>query len=198
MRLPSVIIFAVVVLTAGCLPSYDECDVDKSKAALQSNRGNYRNEVLQNLAKYEKLKDFILLHLDTLLIHNQKRCISSIKNVGGKRDTLFCEPPSSITLYNYGDGNMIKDQIPAHLYAGFMALNSSINTNKSHTVSFERDGLVFIFLTNEQYDEDRIKVLHMLEWNSKMDRSNLAPLEKDTLLANGARYVIYTDCYRGH
>lgn len=192
------IILFLILINIGCIANFDKCDLNKSKAALNSSLGDYKSEILKDASKYTKLKEFLILNLDTLLNYNQKRSFCTTTGVNGKEVTVACSTIDSFVLFNYGTGNNIKDQIPPQLYPELRRIYSSFNKTNFYSVSFQRDSVITIYLNHIDYDDDQIGISHVLEWNTKIAVNRSTILEKDTLLTNGSRYVVSIDCYRGH
>lgn len=174
-----------------------ECTQEDRQAAFTSEKAQFKKVVFDNIDNYTALKDFISRNQDTLAAWQNKKCKSIRVNIEGKNDTLPCKK-HNFSFYDYGKGNMIKDQIPDFLYPELKEIYSHFNKDNFNVVFFDIDGTVSIRInSNREFNDKNVAIIHELEWTNRKYMPYDTSFERDTLLRNGAKYKVSIDCYRG-
>lgn len=105
-----------LTLFSGCISEMKEgCDPKDRKIAFQTPDAQYKKEVLKDVSKYTKLKDFIIANLDTVYAYNEKKSFVTTEHVDGTSNSVK-NHLDHFAFFDYGTGHMIKDQVPPFLY----------------------------------------------------------------------------------
>ena len=170
----------------------DGCKIKDKKIAFHSSDAQYKKEVLENVANYTKLKNFIITNMDTIYAYNeQKRLKVNPRN----SDHL-----DHFAFFDYGPGNKIIDQVPSYLYPQLKKIYTAFNKNNFSAVHFYRDSSVSISITDpSEYDSNNVGINHSLDWkkHKAFNEKDSTSFSRDTTLANGWIYEVFIDCYQG-
>ena len=194
----SILTFILMSLT-GCFTDFNVgCDLKDKKAAFQLPEAYYKKEVLENIPNYTRLRDFIISNMDTIYSYNEKKSIKMNSHISGENDSVR-NHIDHFAFYDYGKGNMIKDQVPPDLYPQLMKIYRVLDKNNFLVVSFERDSTVNIAVYSSEYNSKNVRIVHDLHWRNHkvVFQKDSTSLSRDTTLTNGWVYAIYIDCYEG-
>lgn len=194
-----IVVLFVPIAFQSCLTDAGTCNLEKSEQVFRSKQAQYYPKVLQNIKLYNQLKTFLLIQADTIFSYNQEKKIAVTTD--DKTEWKALDHLTEITLHNYGKGNM-KDQLPPFIYPQFMYIYQQLKIKAEFSVSLTRDNIIVINLNNPaNFNHDDIGVVHRLSWNEHTknltEDNTLAALQRDTILADNARYTVFVHCYQG-
>ena len=176
----------------------DGCKIKDKKIAFQSSEAQYKKEVLENVANYTKLKNFIIANMDTIYTYNEKHSFVITLHEDGTADTVK-DHLDHFAFFDYGTRNMIKDQVPPYLYPELKNIYTAFNKDNFYAVHFYKDSSISISITNpSEFDSNNTGIIHSLDWKKKVAyEKGGTSFSRDTTLANGWIYEVFIDCYQG-
>jgi hypothetical protein len=190
-KIAFVICVLVILVSAFSLSSCDHRHDQKALADLYS-KTRYDTSIIQHLSQYDRLKDVLVTHLDTIFKFRDANT-----NVYHGNDEITHEKHDFFLFFfnrNSGHGKSEDDislkTLPATLYPAIQQFGEVLGRDKINGFSLWTDSTFEIVLPIGYIDEKtKATVLHKLRWKREVDLSG-EPFAKDTIIAPGWRYEI--------